>query len=80
MKTVDLVKKYEIQKEDWEDINLVDVKMKLQTVMALFLAIENTLAELVTPAESDLLENTRDEILKYIEENFIKPQEWDDRY
>jgi len=62
---------YEIENKDWNDIDLVNIKMKAETITALFIAIENTLAPHITPIESSLIESTKKQILEYLNKNFI---------
>ena len=66
-----LLKKYQLKQKDWNNIDLVEMKIKAESVVLLFRAIENTLCSHVSPHEIELLDNTRDEILKYLDDVFI---------
>jgi hypothetical protein len=72
MEKSELVKKYKIKDKDWKNITLVEIKLKAQTVVALFIAIENTMASCISPVQSELIDNTKKELLTYLDENFIK--------
>jgi len=67
----ELLEKFTIKQEDWTNINLVDIKMKAQNVVCLFTVLENTLAPHITPSETELIESTRNNLLNYLDENFI---------
>lgn len=67
---IKLLEKYQVQKEDWKDMSLVHIKMKAESTVALFIALENMLAPHISPIESELIENTKNQLLEYLE-NFI---------
>lgn len=74
MKHIELLKKYELQDTDWKICNVdkVDIKIKIQTIISSFMIIDNTLCELISPEESELIYNTRDKLVEYLECNFLK--------
>lgn len=65
------LEKYKLNPEDWESISLVDAKMKAETVVSLFLILENTLASCISPEESELIDSTKTKLLEYLDKNFI---------
>lgn len=65
------LEKYEIKKEDWDNINLVQMKMKAESVVSIFLVLENTLAPHISPVESEMIEKTKNHLLKYLDDCFI---------
>ena len=65
------IEKYEIEKQDWNNIDLVNMKMKAETITALFIAIENVLAPHISPVESSAIENTKNLLLDYLDNSFI---------
>ncbi len=65
------LEKYQINQQDWENIDLVNMKMKAESVVSLFLVIENTLAPHISPVESEMIDNTKKHLLKYLDEHFI---------
>lgn len=70
--------KYQIENEDWKNINLVDLKMKAENVVSLFVTLRNVLAPIATPEESELIEKTKQTLLNYLDgfiQNEIKPKE-----
>jgi len=75
------LEKYQINEQDWNNINLVQMKMKAESVVSLFLVLENTLAPHISPVESGMIEKTKSAILKYLDNSFIdnlkKPKRFD---
>ena len=65
------MEKYTIKSDDWSDISLVDIKMKAQSVVSLFIILENTLAPHITPEETELIEDTKNKLLSYLDKTFI---------
>lgn len=71
MSTLELLKKYKVSIEDFDNIDLVTMKMKAESVVLLFKAIENTLAPHISPVESEKIDDTRKHILDYLDKYFI---------
>ena len=69
----ELIDKYTLQDSDWgsEELDKVATKIKAETIVILFRAIENTLCELISPEESEFIDSTREKLLKYIDDNFL---------
>lgn len=65
------LEKYQINQEDWENIDLVNMKMKAESVVSLFLILENILAPHISPFESEMIENTKTHILEYLDKHFV---------
>jgi len=72
MKNSERIKKYELAKSDWSNMAIVDMKMKAETITALFIAIENTLAPHISPEESELINATKSKLLDYLDKVLIK--------
>ena len=53
--------------EDWADINAAFIRIKMETVTALFIAIQNTIAEQAHPELCDSIDKCRDEILESLQ-------------
>lgn len=70
----DLFEKYKINETDWKDINLIQMKIKAQTAISLFYALNNTFAPHIDPDMNNLIDGTRDKLLKYLDDSFIT--EW----
>lgn len=70
-KMKELLEKLTIKEEDWTSMNLVNMKTKAQSVVCLFTVLENTLAPHITPSETELIANTRNKLLTYLDEHFI---------
>jgi hypothetical protein len=64
MKNTKLLPLYEIQVEDWSNMTLVEMKMKAESIVSLFMVMENISAPHITPVESDAMRNARDRILR----------------
>jgi hypothetical protein len=71
MKNSEQILKYEVSPDDWKNMNIVDMKIKAETITALFIAIENTLAPHISPEESELINATKDKLLSYLDKYFI---------
>jgi hypothetical protein len=69
------IRKYRLKEEDWDDMNIVNSKMAAESVVASFIVIRNALAELISPKESELIDNTESELLAYLDKYFIKNTE-----
>ena len=75
------LEKYQINQQDWKNIDLVNMKMKAESVVSLFLVLENTLAPHISPVESEMIDKTKNAILKYLDNSFIdnlkQPEKFD---
>jgi len=69
------LEKYQINQEDWKNINLVNMKMKAESVVSLFLVLENTLAPHISPVESEMIKNTKTHLLEYLDKYFIEVEQ-----
>lgn len=49
--------------EDWADINAAFIRIKMETVTALFIALQNTIAEQTYPELTEQIDKIRDEVL-----------------
>lgn len=63
--------KYQIKQEDWDNVNLVEMKMKAESVVSLFVVLENILAPHISPEESEMIDKTKNHLLNYLDEFFI---------
>ena len=63
--------KYQIKQEDWDNVNLVEIKMKAESVVSLFVVLENILATHISPEESEMIDKTKNHLLKYLDDFFI---------
>lgn len=63
--------KYIIQESDWRNMNIVDIKMKAQNILASIVVIENTMASIADPDISDKIEDFSKSMLDYIDEHFL---------
>lgn len=61
------MEKYELKTEDWENLPLVDLKLKQQNVVYLFDVLINMLSSNITPLEVEMLESTRNHLLKQLD-------------
>lgn len=63
------LKKYTVTDEDWAgDFGIVELKMQAQSVISLFGVLGNTLAEIISPAETELIDETESKLLKYLDD------------
>jgi len=69
-----LLEKYQINPQDWRNMDVVKIKMKAESVVSLFLILENTLAPHITPVESEMIESTKTHLLNYLEESFLNKE------
>lgn len=73
MKTenIELLEKYKINLDDWDNMQIVDMKMKAETIISCFICIENTLAPHISPKESEIIQKTKECLLSYLDKYFI---------
>jgi uncharacterized protein YxjI len=71
MTDLELMTKYNILDNDWDNMQVVDAKMTAQTVVGLFIALENTLASKIDPYLGENIDNVKSEILTYLDTYFI---------
>ena len=63
--------KYIITDSDWSNINIVDMKMKAENILASIIVIENTMASIAHPDKYEEIERFKNSMLDYID-GFIK--------
>jgi hypothetical protein len=73
MTEIEKLAKYALQNADWTEkgMDYVEMKIKAQTIVGLFVALRNTLAPHVTPDLFEKVNDLEDELLEYIDETFL---------
>ncbi len=67
MKQIELLKKYQIKDDEWEDMPIVDLKIKAENIIHLFSLLENSMASIASPKEIKLIYDTQKKLLSYID-------------
>ena len=61
--------KYKVCHEDWRNLNLVEMKHKAESIVALFTVLENLIAPNVSPEQMEILDEAKCNILECYDEH-----------
>ena len=72
MTDTELINKYRLLDNDWDSMGIVDAKMTAQTVVGLFIALQNNLSSKIDPDLNKNIHDLKNEILTYLDKYFIE--------
>ncbi len=68
---INRLNQYYIIESDFKNLRLVEAKMKAESIIGLFIALENIIAPIANPEIADDVAATKHKLLNYIDEYFI---------